>query len=134
MLGTIGGGQSTTSSTSNNSLNINGGSTTIDPGTKFSINGTSLSFITGQTYSYKIAQGAGDQHLLNINSTTSPSQISFANFTNSSSFEFSVTGDSGGIVYMNIAPVPEPAAVLLIAFGALGVGRLIRRRRSDMAK
>ena len=42
---------------------------------------------------------------------------------------FSITGNAGGEIFLNITPVPEPATVLGLAAGALGVGGVIRRRR-----
>jgi hypothetical protein len=83
------------------------------------------SFTTGQSYSYTILSGAGDQHLLSITNATSFDPI---NFSNSSDFAFSVTGDSGGHVFLNFTPVPEPSTVLGIAVAAFGVGGFIRRR------
>jgi hypothetical protein len=43
--------------------------------------------------------------------------------------QFSVTGTAGGALNLNITPIPEPATILGLAAGALGVGGLIRRRR-----
>jgi fibronectin-binding autotransporter adhesin len=118
--------QGLSSTGSNNSLlSITGGTTTINSGTKFAIDGSGATFTQGQAYSYTIMSGAGDQHLLSI---TNPSQFSTINFSNASDFAFSVTGDASGHVFVNFTPVPEPATVLGIAVAALGVGRLIRRR------
>lgn len=127
-VGTVGGGESTQGTlpnpTSNNFLNA-AGSLSIDPATNFSIDGTTLTFNPGSTYSYKIAQAANSQAGVNINDQ---GRFTTANFSNAGNFTFSVTGDAAGVVYLNIAPVPEPTAVGLIAFAALGLGRLFRRR------
>lgn len=109
---------------SNSFLNITGGTTTLNAGTNFLIDGSSLAFNSATTYSYRIAAGAGDQSALFINT---PSQFSTVNFANASDFVFSVTGNAGGEVFLNIAPVPEPAVVLALAFGTLAVGRRVRR-------
>jgi hypothetical protein len=89
------------------------------------IDGTNQTFTSGQSYSYKIATFAGSD-LSTL--ASDPSQFSITHFSNVDDFAFSLTGDSSGNVYLNIVPVPEPAAVLGIAVGALAVGGFVRRR------
>jgi fibronectin-binding autotransporter adhesin len=110
--------------TSNNFLNITGGTTTIDPSTLFTIDGTGVSFSPGQSYSYQIASGAGDQSALNITNQAQFTAIGFG------ATGFSAGGTAGGAVYVNFTPVPEPTMMLaIIAVGsALGYAR--RRTRS----
>jgi autotransporter-associated beta strand protein len=101
---------------------------------RFVINGTGANFTPGQHYSYKVGQvdfnllgtlagdvtigpGAGEQ-----------AQFSTVGLSNASEFSWTLTED--GAVYLNftVLPVPEPAAVLALAAGALGVGGLLRRQ------
>jgi fibronectin-binding autotransporter adhesin len=121
---TAAAGTGGSSSESNNSvLSITGGAT-ISSGTVFAIDGTGVAFTLNQPYSYLIMTGAGNQSGLNI---TNPAQFETVGFSAES---FSVTGTSGGDVFLNFTPVPvpEPATVLGIAVAALGVGGFVRRR------
>ena len=53
---------------------------------------------------------------LNLLSITNQSQFTTIGF--SDSFNFSITGDGAGVLYLNIfQPVPEPATVLALAAG-----------------
>jgi autotransporter-associated beta strand protein len=126
------GGSSGTGGGVHNFLSVTG-ETTVDKLTgdalnltsmRIVIDGTNQTFTSGQSYSYKIATFAGSD-LSTL--ASDPSQFS-ANFSNVDDFAFSLTGDSSGNVYLNIVPVPEPAAVLGIAVGALAVGGFVRRR------
>jgi hypothetical protein len=110
--------------TSNNFLNITGGTTTMDPGTLFTVNGTGVSFTPGQSYSYQIASGAGDQSALNITNQAQFTAIGFA------ATNFLAAGTAGGAVYVNFTPVPEPAMVLAIVAVGSAVGYARRRIRS----
>jgi fibronectin-binding autotransporter adhesin len=110
--------------TSNNFINILGGTSSFDPLMNIIVDGTGTPFVVGQTYSYQIASGAGDQSSLNINDPARFTPIGFASLT-----DFSLTGNAGGAVFLNIAPVPEPATVLGLAAGALAMGGMIRRRK-----
>ena len=47
--------------------------------------------------------------------------------------DFTLTGDASGNLYVGFTPVPEPATVLGLASGVLGIGVLIRRRRTESA-
>lgn len=123
--GTNGG--SSNGSVNNTLLAITGGTTTIDAGTKFVIDGTGVSFTNNSNYSYRIATGAGDQHLLNINDQALFSTTGF------SAQAFSVTGDVSGNIYLNFQPVPEPATVLAIGAAGLGAVSWVRRRRQKAA-
>jgi len=114
---------SSASSMSSNFLSITSGAS-IDPGTKFFIDGTGATFNPASAYQFQIASGAGDQSLLNIGTQ---SQFSGIGFT-TSDYNFSVTGNSTGDVFVNFVPVPEPATVLMIAVAALGLGGVVRRR------
>jgi fibronectin-binding autotransporter adhesin len=112
--------------TSNNFLDIAGGVASIDPGTLITINGAGVSFAQGQSYSYQILRApATDLSALNI---TNQAQFTAVGF---SANNFSLTGNSGGAVYVNfVTPVPEPAAVLVICLAGFGVGYVRRRVRS----
>ncbi|MFO0808907.1 MAG: autotransporter-associated beta strand repeat-containing protein [Gemmataceae bacterium] len=111
--------------TSNNFLNITGGTTTIDVGTLFAIDGSGLSFTVFQPYSYQIAQGAGSQAGLNIATQTQFFPIGFQ------ATGFSVTGSAGGAIYVNFTPVPEPTTTFGIAVAGLAVAGYVRRRRQQ---
>jgi autotransporter-associated beta strand protein len=110
--------------TSNNFLNVTGGVTTLDPGLHVNIDGTGMTLSPGQTYSFQIAGGAGDQSALNI---TNQSQFSAVGFTGVTTF--ALTGNATGAVFLDIAVVPEPAAVLAVCAAALAAGGRARRAR-----
>jgi fibronectin-binding autotransporter adhesin len=118
--GSGGSSNSLTSPTNHNYLLVTGGTSSLDPGINIIVDGTGLTFDQAM-YSYKIAQLPGTQSGIMI---TDPSRFTFVGFTVQSA---SLTGDSGGAVYLNFTPVPEPA-VLGIAAGSLALGGLFRRR------
>jgi len=113
--------------TSNNFLNITGGTTLIDPGAIIRIDGTGVSFTNGSAYSYQVAQGAGDQSALNI---TSPAQFVAVGFL-ADTTAFSLTGNGSGAIFLNFTPVPEPTTILAASAGLLGLGAWVRRRRAS---
>lgn len=116
--------------TSNNFIHVTNGDLSWDP-TKvvFTIDGTGSPFVVGQTYSYQIGQiDLKDLSTLNISSITSPSQFITTGFNDPTNFTITGGPGTGGQVYLNISPVPEPATVLGLAAGALSLGGLIRRR------
>jgi autotransporter-associated beta strand protein len=115
---------SSTNPASNSFLNIIDGTTTIDSGTNFLIDGSSLSFDPAAMYLYRIATGAGDQSSLLI---TDPARFSTVNFANAGDFTFSITGTSGGAIFLNVSPVPEPTA--LLGFGMAGLMGMTWLRR-----
>jgi hypothetical protein len=101
---------------------------------RFIIDGTGTTFEPGQSYSYQVGQvdfnligillgdvtigaGAGEQ-----------SQFSTVGLANASNFSWTLTAE--GVAYLNftVSPVPEPTTVLALAAGALGLGKLARRR------
>jgi autotransporter-associated beta strand protein len=113
--------------TNNNFINLFGGfNPTGDTSTyQFVIDGTGSTFNPIESYSYQVALSNGqDVSFINL---TSQSQFTTVGF-DGSPFVFSLTGNSLGAVYLNIAPVPEPATVLALAAGALGAGTYLRRR------
>ena len=112
--------------TSNNFINVTGGGLAANPaGINFAIDLNGLFFTNQLIYSYQIGTVVGqDLDAVNI---TNQSQFSVIGLT-APSATYSVTGGPAGQLYLNIAPVPEPATVLGIAAGALGAGGYIRRR------
>jgi hypothetical protein len=114
--------------TRNNFLNVTGGTTTIDGGTVFTIDGTGLTFQTNTSYSYQIAQGMGNQSALSI---TTPAQFTAVGFS-TTGFNLSVTGNANGGVFLNMIPmaVPEPVGLLAAGAAAWWLARSIRRRRN----
>lgn len=109
----------------NNLLEVLGnGALSINATTKYIVDGTNANFAPDQTYSYKIAQGPNSQASLDITDQSLFSTVGF----NAADHRFSITGDTNGAVFLNISPVPEPAMVLGIAAGALGLGGVVRRR------
>jgi len=111
--------------TSNNFIHVtNGGLTANSGGILITVDGTGVTFAR-QAYSYQIATIDGqDMSLLNI---TNQSQFSTTGF--SSPYQFTLTGDINGAIFLNINPVPEPAMVFGLAAGVLGLGGLVRRNR-----
>lgn len=91
---------------------------------RFTIDGTGVAFQLGQTYSYKVAQFTIGQDLTGVN-IMNTAQFTFIGF---SANNISVTGGANGQVYLNFTPVPEPASVLGIAAGVMGLGVVVRRR------
>jgi autotransporter-associated beta strand protein len=116
--------------TSNNFLNITAGGLSTNFATiQIVVDGTGTAFNPAASYSYQIALVAGqDQSTINV---TDPARFTPIGFTDS--FHFSLTGDSGGAVFLNMAPVPEPAAILGLTAGVLGVGGLVRSWRGRPA-
>jgi fibronectin-binding autotransporter adhesin len=111
--------------TSNNFIHVTGGGLTANPATlHFNIDGTGTPVEYFQTYSYQIGTVVG----ANLTGLVINNQAQFTGTGFTHAFmDFSVTGN-GENLYVNITPVPEPATVLGLAAGALGVGGLIRRR------
>jgi autotransporter-associated beta strand protein len=110
--------------TSNNFLNVTGGTTTIDPGTVFRIDGTGVAFTLDQPYSYQIASGAGNQSGLNITSAAQFVTVGFA------ATSLSVTGNASGAIFLSFTPVPEPGTVLGVYAAAAGLVGGVRRWRN----
>jgi autotransporter-associated beta strand protein len=113
--------------TSNNFLNITGGTFTFGPSNPtVEIDGTGTAFQAGQPYSYRVGQAAG-QNLSGL-SVTTQSRFTAVGFAASS---FALTGDAGGGIYVSFtaAAVPEPGLMLVWAsFGVVAVCRSRRRR------
>ena len=110
--------------TSNNFINITSGTLTLDPAIQIVVNGTGTAFNPSQTYSYQVGAVTGQN--LSALSITNQSQFTAVGF--SDPFNFALTGNSGGAVFLTMSPVPEPATVLSLAAGMLGLGGLVRRR------
>ncbi|CAN5216589.1 hypothetical protein BH11PLA2_BH11PLA2_02650 [soil metagenome] len=124
---TISSGGSTTldlllNPTSNNFLNITGGTTVISPGTLVVIDGSTTTFLAG-SYSYRIASGAGT-----LNGTlVTANQFSFIGVPSVDLTSASLTADGTGALFVNFAVTPEPTSLVAIAF--VGVVGLFRRRK-----
>jgi len=100
------------------------GDLTFTPGT-VEIEGLgSTGFINTQPYSWRVATGTGN---VSISPTTQPTFSVTGLNAGSGSFFLS---RSGGSVFVNFNPVPEPAAVLLLCGAAAGIvirSRSVRR-------
>jgi fibronectin-binding autotransporter adhesin len=111
--------------TSNDFLNITGGTAALDPGMLISIiNSGVVSFAPGQSYSYQVLSAPNDLSGLNITNQAQFTPVGF-NATN-----FSLTGNPNGVVVLNfvVVPVPEPTAVLAVCAAGFGVAYIRRRR------
>jgi fibronectin-binding autotransporter adhesin len=106
-----------------NFVNLTGGAFTFDStAINLAVNGAGTTFTTGQSYSYQIAQVAGQNFsTLDI---VNPAQFTNIGFTPAVE---SLTGNSSGAVFLNITPVPEPTHVLFFA-GVLAAAYQRRRR------
>ena len=112
--------------TSNNFIDVTNGGLNANPAALlFTVDGTGTPFEYFQTYSYQIGRVAGqDLSAVNITDDSKFTPIGF----NHPNIDFSVTGNAAGDLFVNITPVPEPATVLGLAAGAMGLGGLMRRR------
>ena len=91
------------------------------------VDGNNVAFTAGTAYSgIKIGGSGASTAGLNVTDQTA---FSFANFPNSSSFNFSLTGNTAGDVLLNLTPVPEPATVVGLAALGLAAAGAVRRRR-----
>ncbi len=97
-----------------------------DPATfQYVIDGTGATFTPGQSYSYQVARIGTD--VIGAFAVTNQAQFTTVGF-DATPFTFEVTGNGAGAVFLNFVPVPEPATVLGLAAGAMGLGGLVRRR------
>ncbi|QVL31497.1 hypothetical protein KIH39_22030 [Telmatocola sphagniphila] len=114
--------------THNNFIYITGGTTSISSGTTFNVDASSVSLKFPNSYSYLIAQGAGNVSSLDI---TNQTQFTTTNIS-SSQYELTVTGDSNGDIYLNFIAVPEPGFLMLIGsgMGLMVIGQNKRKKRS----
>ncbi len=87
------------------------------------IDGTGLTFNLSQSYSYLVARLPTGAPAININDQSRFQTIGFVDTPEN----IALVTDSGA-VYLNFTPVPEPATVLGLAAGALGLGGYVRRR------
>jgi autotransporter-associated beta strand protein len=110
--------------TNTNRLTVQG-MLTVDPTTTFRINGNAASFVTPGQYSYLLGTATTLGAPLNI---TDPARFNTTNFANFTGGTFSVQS-VGGSIYLNFAPVPEPAGLLLVCAAGGGVVSVLRRRR-----
>jgi autotransporter-associated beta strand protein len=110
--------------TSNNFLNITGGTTTLSSGTVIAVDATGVSFAPEQSYSFLVGQGAGAQNL----SITDPGQFVLSGFSLSPS-AVSFTANNAGNMYLNLTfPIPEPGTAGVVAAAGLLLLRRTRRR------
>jgi autotransporter-associated beta strand protein len=100
----------------------------FNAGAKLQIDGNGLTFDPLQTYQLQIGDAANDLRGLNV---TDQLMFSFVNFSNSSAFQFSLTGNLAGNIFVNFtaAPIPEPTTILLGSALVLGGVSYFRRRR-----
>ena len=88
------------------------------------IDGTGMTFLPSQRYSYVIGRtGAGEVAAGTISDQLRFTTIGFV------ANNFSLTTLADGRIILNFTPVPEPATVLGIAAAGLGFVGLVRRRR-----
>ena len=110
-----------------------GGSATLNSLLNVFVDVTGSTFTYNTQQSYRVITGAGDQSGLNI---TDPARFTFAGLGGVDTFDVinvSLRGDAGGNVFLNFTPVPEPATVLGVGAAVLGLGAVIRRRRTAAA-
>lgn len=125
-VGTGGSSGGTIPNPANNNFIDISGTFDFGSGANIVIDAQGATFDPTQTYSYQIARSVG-QDLSGL-VVTDQARFSTVNFSNANAFLFSLTGNSTGAVFLNVAPVPEPGTVLGVAAGALGLGGLVRRR------
>jgi fibronectin-binding autotransporter adhesin len=121
--GSGGSSNSLTSPTNHNYLSVTAGVTALSTGMNVVVDGTGIAFDQSVHYSYKVAQATGDQSGFSI---TDPSRFTFLGFSAQAA---SLMGDSGGAIYLDFTPVPEPGTLLAAGAAGLGLAELIRRRR-----
>jgi autotransporter-associated beta strand protein len=119
--------------TSNNYVNVTGGTLTVAAGDiptlRFIIDGTGTTFTMNQAYSYRVAQVAGqDLSGVQLTGATFQGQFSTVGFQ---AINFSLTGDTAGILYLGFTPVPEPGTILGIGTVVMGIGAWVRKRRQQ---
>jgi autotransporter-associated beta strand protein len=117
------GGSSATSTQSE--LVVNGNVTYTPETIEIVALGGSTGFDNMQPYSWRVATGTGG---VSIGSTRPTFSVTGLN-TGGGTF-FLSSGATG--VFVNFAPVPEPACVLVICAAAAGIARLIRRRSAEL--
>ena len=108
----------------NSYLLLNEAGTALTVNGNIVIDGTGLAFNQFQEYSYAVAQMPTTAAPINITDQSRFQTIGFA-FTPDN---ISLASDGAGFVYLSFTPVPEPATVLGLAAGALGLGGYVRRR------
>ena len=113
--------------TNNNFVDINGSllptSLLATTTYHFTVDGTGVVSDGNLGYSYQVGRFTGPD-LAGLGAFTISDQSQFTQIGFSQPRTFTLTGDGLGGIYLNLAPVPEPATVLGIAAGALGLGRL----------
>jgi autotransporter-associated beta strand protein len=124
-------GGTATAPANNNFILVSAGGITADPTTlNYRVDGTGVAWQYQSAYSFRVAQSVG-QDLSGV-VITDPSRFTFTNFALDQPRDVSLTGDAAGVLHLNFTPVPEPAAVGLVAAAVLGLGAAVRpfRRRA----
>ncbi len=108
------------------------GAFAFNPGGRVFIDANNVTFDPATSYTYLIATSGTSTAGLSV---TDQTLFSTSNFSNSSAFTFSLTGNAGGVIFLDFTPVPEPTTVLGLAAAGMGLAGMIRRRfrRSKVA-
>ena len=99
---------------------------TVTSTTKFAIDASTATLSKTQSYSFAIGQ-AGTVSGLGT-AITDPTLFTVSGFS-ASDYNLSVT-TANNVVYLNLAAVPEPTTVGLLAAAGLGTAGWVRRRRA----